>query len=323
MKAIRIHQTGGPEVLSYEDVDLAPPGPGQVVVRHAVIGVNFIDTYQRSGLYKLPLPTGLGGEAAGTVEAVGEGVTAFKPGDRVAYCTAPVGAYAEAHIVLGEKLIHLPETISFETAAAAMLKGLTVQYLLKQTFVVQPGQTILLHSAAGGVGLIAAQWAKHLGARVIGTVGSDTKIALAKDNGCDAVLSLHDGDWVAKVKALNGGKGLPVVYDSVGKDTFEGSLDCLAPRGLMVTFGNSSGAVPPFAPTLLSAKGSLYLTRPTLFHYASTPAALQAMADDMFAVIESGAVKIAVNQRFALADARSAHEALHSRQTTGATILVP
>lgn len=321
MKAIRIHNTGGPEVLSFEDVELAPPGPGQVLVRHAAIGVNFIDTYQRSGLYKLPLPSGLGGEAAGTVEAVGAGVETFKQGDRVAYCTAPVGAYAEAHLVPADRLVKLPDAISFETAAAAMLKGLTVQYLLKQTFVVQPGQTILFHSAAGGVGLIAGQWAKHLGARVIGTVGSDAKIALAQANGYDQVFTLGQDDWSAKIRQSTG--GLPVVYDSVGKDTFEASLDCLAPRGLMVSFGNSSGAVPPFSPTLLSAKGSLYLTRPTLFHYASTPAALQAMADDLFAVIGSGAVKIAINQRFALSDARAAHEALHSRKTTGATILVP
>jgi len=323
MKAIRIHQTGGPEILSYEDVELALPGPGQVVVRHAAIGVNFIDTYHRSGLYKLSLPSGLGSEAAGTVEAIGEGVTGFKPGDRAAYCTAPIGAYAEAHVVPAEKLIHLPDEIGFDVAAAAMLKGLTAQYLLKQTFAVQPGQTILLHSAAGGVGLIAGQWAKHLGAMVIGTVGSDAKIPLAEANGCELVLNLHHDDWVAKVKEVTGGKGVPVVYDSVGKDTFEGSLDCLSPRGLMVSFGNSSGAVPPFSPALLSQKGSLYLTRPTLFHYAATPEALQAMADDLFAVIGSGAVKIAVNQRFPLAEARAAHEALHSRKTTGATILVP
>jgi len=320
MKAIRIHSAGGPEVLSYEDVELAPPGPGQVLVRHAAIGVNFIDTYQRSGLYKLPLPSGLGSEAAGTVESVGAGVTGFKPGDRVAYATAPIGAYAEAHSVPAEKLIHLPDSISFETAAAAMLKGLTSQYLLKQTFVVQPGQSILFHSAAGGVGLIAGQWAKHLGARVIGTVGSDSKIALAQANGYELVFNLHD-DWVAKVKEAT--SGVPVVYDSVGKDTFEGSLDCLQPRGLMVSFGNSSGAVPPFSPAILSAKGSLYLTRPTLFHYAATSAALQTMANDLFDVIASGAVKIAINQRFALADAQAAHEALASRKTTGATILVP
>lgn len=323
MKAIRIHQTGGPEVLSFEDVELGPPGPGQVLVRHGAIGVNFIDTYHRSGLYKLALPSGLGSEAAGTIEAVGEGVSGFAIGDRVAYCTAPIGAYAEAHLVPAEKLVHLPDEISFETAAAAMLKGLTAQYLLKQTFPVEKGQTILLHSAAGGVGLIAAQWAKHLGARVIGTVGSDEKIALAKANGCEVVLNLNATDWPTQVKAAHGGKGLPVVYDSVGKDTFEGSLDCLAPRGVMVTFGNSSGAVPPFSPVILSQKGSLYLTRPTLFHYASTAAELQAMADDLFSVIGSGAVKIAVNQRFALKDARAAHEALHSRKTTGATILLP
>lgn len=320
MKAIRIHQTGGPEVLSYEDVQVGPPGPGQVLVRHGAIGVNFIDTYHRSGLYKLVLPSGLGSEAAGTVEAAGDGVTDFAPGDRVAYCTAPVGAYAEAHLVPAEKLIHLPDEIAFETAAAAMLKGLTAQFLLKQTFAVQQGQTILFHSAAGGVGLIACQWAKHLGARVIGTVGSDDKIALAEANGCDLVLNLKQDDWVAKVQASG---RLPVVYDSIGKDTFEGSLDCLAPRGLMVSFGNSSGAVEPFSPVLLTQKGSLYLTRPSLFQYAATPAALQAMADDLFAVIASGAVKIAVNQRFALKDARAAHEALHSRKTTGATVLVP
>jgi NADPH2:quinone reductase len=320
MKAIRIHQTGGPEVLTYEEVALDPPGTSQVLVRHAAIGVNFIDTYQRSGLYKLPLPTGLGSEAAGTVEAVGEGVSAFKVGDRVAYCTAPVGAYAEAHSVSAEKLIHLPDSITFETAAAAMLKGLTAQYLLKQTYEVKPGQTILFHSAAGGVGLIAGQWAKHLGARVMGTVGSDQKIALAEANGYSRVFNLHS-DWVAQVKAATG--GVPVVYDSVGKDTFEGSLDCLKPRGMMVSFGNSSGAVAPFSPAILSAKGSLYLTRPTLFHYAATPTELQAMADDLFDVITSGAVKIAVNQRFALKDAKAAHEALASRKTTGATILVP
>jgi len=321
MKAIRILKTGGPEVLTLQEVEVPLPGPGQVLVRASAIGVNFIDTYQRSGLYPLPLPTGLGSEAAGTVETVGEGVTTVQPGDRVAYCTAPVGAYAEAHLVPAEKLVQLPGSVSFETAAAAMLKGLTVQYLLKQTFAVQPGQTILFHSAAGGVGLIAGQWAKHLGAKVIGTVGSDAKIALAEANGYDLVLNLNQDDWVGKVRDATG--GVPVVYDSVGKDTFTGSLDCLSPRGLMVSFGNSSGAVPPFSPAILSQKGSLYLTRPTLFHYAATPAALQAMANDLFAVIASGAVKIAINQRFALADARLAHEALASRQTTGATILVP
>lgn len=323
MKAIRISKTGGPDVLTVAEVETPVAGPGQVLVRHGAIGVNFIDTYQRSGLYKLPLPSGLGSEAAGTVEAVGEGVSQFKPGERVAYCTGPVGAYAEAHVVPAEKLVKLPASVDFESAAAAMLKGLTVQYLLKQTFAVQPGQTIVFHSAAGGVGLIAGQWAKHLGVRVIGTVGSDEKIALAEANGYDLVLNLNQDDWVGKVREATGGAGVPVVYDSVGKDTWGGSLDCLSPRGLMVSFGNSSGAVPAFPPAILSQKGSLYLTRPTLFHYAATPAALQAMAAELFAVIASGAVKIAVNQRFALADARKAHEALQSRKTTGATILVP
>src|SRR5512142_2510472 len=242
MKAIRIAKNGGPEVLVLQDVDLPAPGPGQATVRHKAIGVNFIDTYHRSGLYKLPLPTGLGTEGAGLVEAVGEGVTSVKPGDRVAYCTAPVGAYAEAHNVPAEKLVKLPDGVSFEVAAAAMLKGLTAQYLLKQTFAVKQGQTILFHSAAGGVGLIAGQWAKHLGCTVIGTVGSDSKIELAKQNGYDQLLNLSQDDWVAAVRQATGGAGVPVVYDSVGKDTFEGSLDCLATRGMMVSFGNSSGA---------------------------------------------------------------------------------
>jgi NADPH2:quinone reductase len=320
MKAIRILKTGGPDVLTLQDVELPKPGPGQVLVRAGAIGVNFIDTYHRTGLYALPLPTGLGTEAAGTVEAVGEGAS-FRPGDRVAYCTAPIGAYAEAHLVPADKLVPLPDAVDFDTAAAAMLKGLTVQYLLKQTFKVQPGQTVLFHSAAGGVGLIAGQWARHLGVTVIGTVGSDNKIALAKANGYDQVLNLNQDDWVTKVRETTG--GVPVVYDSVGKDTWEGSLDCLKPLGMMVSFGNSSGAVPPFSPAVLSQKGSLYLTRPKLFDYAATPDTLRAMAADLFAVIASGAVKIAIGQRFALADARKAHEALHSRKTTGSTILIP
>jgi len=323
MKAIRIAKTGGPEVLTLQDVELPAPGSGQARIRHNAIGVNFIDTYHRSGLYKLPLPSGLGSEAAGVVEAVGDGVANVKPGDRVAYCTAPVGAYAQAHNLPADKLVKLPDAIADDVAAAAMLKGLTVQYLLKQTFAVKRGQTILFHSAAGGVGLIAGQWAKHLGCTVIGTVGSDDKIELAKSHGYDRLLNLRQDEWVARVREWTGGAGVPVVYDSVGKDTFLGSLDCLSPRGMMVSFGNSSGAVPAFEPVILSQRGSLYLTRPTLFHYASTPAELQAMADDLFAVIASGAVNIVINQRFALADARAAHEALHSRKTTGATILVP
>ncbi len=323
MKAIRISKTGGPEVLELHDIELPPLGPGQVRLKHTAIGVNFIDTYQRSGLYPAPLPATLGGEAAGVVEAVGEGVSAFKPGDRAGYCTVAFCAYAEAANVPADRLVKLPDGISDEVAAAAMLKGMTVQYLVKRTFAVQKGQTILWHAAAGGVGLIACQWASHLGATVIGTVGSDEKVALAKQNGCAHVLNLRKDDWVARVREITGGAGVPVVYDSVGKDTWDGSLDCLAVRGMMVSFGNASGAVPAFAPGILSAKGSLYLTRPSLFHYTRTPAELQQTADDLFDVIAKGIVKIAIHQRFKLTDARTAHEALHSRQTTGATILVP
>jgi len=323
MKAIRFAKTGGPEVLSYEDAELRPPGPGEIQIRHTAIGVNFLDTYHRSGLYPVPLPSGLGTEAAGAVAAVGEGVSAFKPGERVGYCTGPLGAYAEASNVPADKVVKLPDGLSDEVAAAAMLKGMTAQYLLKRTFKVEPGQTIVFHSAAGGVGLIACQWAKHLGARVIGTVGSDDKIALAKANGCAVVLNIRKDDWVARVRALTGELGVPVVYDSVGRDTFMGSLDCLAVRSMLVSFGNSSGPVAEFAPGILSAKGSLYLTRPTLFHYTRTAEELRETAGDLFAVLASGAVKVEVRQRFALKDARAAHEALHSRQTTGATVLIP
>jgi NADPH2:quinone reductase len=323
MKAIRFAKAGGPEVLTLHDVELPPPAPGQVRVRHSAIGVNFIDTYHRSGLYQVALPSGLGMEAAGTVEALGENVSGLKRGDRVGYCSGPIGAYAETNNVPADKVVKLPDAVSEEVAAASLLKGMTAQYLLKRTFKVEPGQTILFHSAAGGVGLIAAQWARHLGATVIGTVGSDDKIELAKAHGCDQVLNLRMDDWVARVRELTNGEGVPVVYDSVGKDTFVGSLDCLALRGTMVSFGNSSGAVPAFEPALLSAKGSLYLTRPTLFHYTRTPRELQETAADLFAAIASGAVKIRVNQRFALKDARAAHEALQSRKTTGATVLIP
>jgi NADPH2:quinone reductase len=322
MKAIRFSQTGGPEVLKYEDVELPPPGPGQARVRHTAIGVNFIDTYHRCGLYKLPLPSGLGSEAAGVVDALGDGVTTLKPGDRVAYAGA-LGAYAEANNVAADKLVTLPSGIGDEVAAAAMLKGMTAQYLLMRTYAVNPGEAILFHAAAGGVGLIACQWAKHLGATVIGTVGSDEKVALARANGCAHVLNLAKDDWVKRVREITGGAGVPVVYDSIGKETWSGSLDCLAVRGMMVSFGNSSGAVPAFEPGILSAKGSLYLTRPTLVHYTRNARELQATADDLFAVIASGTVKIAVNQRFKLSEARAAHEALHSRATTGATILLP
>jgi len=322
MKAIRIHQTGGPEVMVWEDVDLPPPRAGEARVKHTVVGVNFIDTYHRSGLYKLPLPTGLGTEAAGVVEAVGDGVTSLKVGERVAYAGA-IGAYAEGANVRADRLVRIPDAVSDETAAAALLKGMTAQYLLKRTYAVKPGQTILIHAAAGGVGLIAGQWASHLGATVIGTVGDDAKIPLARANGCDHVLNTRTEDWVARVREITGGKGVPVVYDSIGKDTWAGSLDCLAVRGLMVSFGNSSGPAPPFDPGILAAKGSLYLTRPSLASYTQTAEELRETADDLFAVIAAGAVKITVNQRFPLGEARAAHEALHGRGTTGATVLVP
>jgi NADPH2:quinone reductase len=322
MKAIRFEKTGGPEVLRYGDADLPPPAKGEARVRHSAIGVNFIDTYYRSGLYPVPLPSGLGSEAAGVVTALGEGVSGLKTGDRVAYA-GPLGAYAEEANVPAARLVKLPDGIGDDIAAAAMLKGMTVQYLLTRTFMVQKGMTILFHAAAGGVGLIAGQWAKHLGATVIGTVGSDDKIALARAHGYDHVFNMRKEDWVARVRELSGGEGLPVVYDSIGKDSWDGSLDCLAPRGLMVSFGNASGAVPPFAPGILASKGSLYLTRPSLLHYTRTRAELQETADDLFAVIASGAVKIEVRQRFKLADAADAHRALEGRKTTGATVLVP
>ncbi|HSZ75083.1 MAG TPA: quinone oxidoreductase [Rhizomicrobium sp.] len=323
MKAIRISKTGGPEVLELKDIELPPPARGQVRVKHTAIGVNFIDTYQRSGLYPIPVPGGLGLEAAGTVEALGDGVTSLKIGDRVGYCSGPPGAYAEANNVPADRLVKLPDGVSDEDAAAAMLKGMTAQYLLKRTYAVKPGQTILWHAAAGGVGLIACQWAKHLGVTVIGTVGSEEKIALAKSHGCDHVINTSTENWVARLRTLTKDEGVPVVYDSVGKDTWNGSLDCLAIRGMMVSFGNASGPVPAFDPIMLGGKGSLYLTRPSLMHYTRTTQELQETADDLFDVIAKGVVKIEIRQRFALADARAAHEALHSRNTTGATILLP
>ena len=322
MKAVRIHKTGGPEVMQLEDVELPPPAPDQVRIRHTVIGVNFIDTYHRSGLYQLPLPTGIGSEASGVVDAVGDNVRTLKKGDRVAYCMVR-GSYAEAANIPAWQVVKVPDSISDEVAAAAMLKGLTARYLLKATYPVKRGQTILLHAAAGGVGLIASQWAKHLGVHVIGTVGSDDKIPLAKSNGCEWVLNSRKEDWVKRVREITNGAGVPVVYDSIGKDTFFGSLDCLEVRGMLVYFGNSSGAVPPFEPLTLGQKGSLYLTRPTLGSYARNAEELKETSDDLFGVIASGAVKIAIHQRFKLADARACHEALQSRATTGATVLLP
>jgi NADPH2:quinone reductase len=322
-KAIRVHAHGGPEVLVWEDVPVGEPGPGEVRVRHTVIGLNFIDTYQRAGLYKVPLPFTPGQEAAGVIEAVGPGVPALKVGDRVAYGTGAVGAYSETRVMPAERLVPLPAKIDDRTAAAMMLKGLTAQYLLRQTTVVKAGDTILFHAAAGGVGLIACQWAKHLGATVIGTVGSDEKARLARAHGCDHVIVYGREDFVARVREVTEGKGVRVVYDGVGKDTFAGSLDCLQPRGLLVSFGQSSGPVPPLDILSLSTKGSLFLTRPTIAHYAGTRDALRAAAAELFEVVTSGAVRVEVPQSFPLREAGAAHTALASRRTTGSTVLVP
>lgn len=323
IKAIRFEKTGGSDVLQYVDYDLPPPTKGQVQVRHTTIGVNFVDTYHRNGLYSLPLPSGLGSEAAGTVAAVGEDVTRFKVGERVGYCSGVIGSYAEANNVPEGRLVHLPKSISDELAAAILLKGMTAQYLIRRVHRVKAGETIVFHAAAGGVGQIGCQWAKHLGATVIGSTTSPEKVELAKTNGCTYVINTKDAGWEKTVRELTGGKGVPVVYDSIGKDTFMAGLDCLQPRGIMVTYGNASGPVDPFSPSVLAAKGSLFVTRPVLGHYTSTPAELQATADDLFAVIGSGAVKVAINQRFALKDAAKALDALTDKKTTGATILIP
>lgn len=322
-KAIRFARTGGPEVLEYVDVEVGEPGPGEARVRNHAIGVNFIDTYFRSGLYPLDLPNGLGQEAAGVVEAVGEGVTHVKPGDRVAYAARPNGAYSQLRVMPADVLVHLPDAIPFETGAAMLLQGLTVQYLLKQTYAVQPGETILFHAAAGGVGLIACQWARALGVNLIGTVGSNEKAALARQRGAAHVINYRDEDVVQRVLEITNGAKVPVVYDSVGKDMFTRSLDCLRPRGLMVSFGNSSGPVAPFSLNELSARGSLYITRPTLQSYAATRAQRDAMAADLFDMVASGKVSIDIHQRFPLADAAQAHIALEGRRTTGKTILLP
>lgn len=321
-KAVRFHKTGGPEVLQLDDVTVPEPGPVQVRVRHAAIGVNFIDTYQRSGLYSLPLPSGAGNEGAGAVEAVGPGVTQLKIGDRVAY-TNQIGAYAEARVAPADRLVKIPEAISEEQAASMMLKGMTAWYLIHRTFAVKPGDTVLLHAAAGGVGLIACQWLKVLGATVIGTVGSDAKAAIAKSHGCDHTIVYTRENFAARVKELTGGKGVPVVYDSVGKTTWEGSLDCLRPLGMMVSFGNASGAVAPVNIGVLAQKGSLYLTRPTLITYIAARGDLEAAANALFGVVKSGKVKIEISARYKLADAQQAHRDLESRKTTGSVILLP
>ncbi len=320
--AIRFHKTGGPEVLVWEDVEVGKPGPGEARIRHTAVGLNFIDICLRSGLYPAQLPSGLGGEGAGVVLEVGPGVTDLKPGDRVAYGNAPPGAYAEERLVKADVLIKLPDGIDDKTAAAMMLKGLTAQYLIRQTYRVKAGDTILLHAAAGGVGLILSQWAKHLGVTVIGTVGSDDKAKLAKAHGCAHTIVYTREDFVKRVDEITEGKKVPVVYDSVGKDTFLKSLDCLAPLGVAALFGQSSGSVEPLNVGILAQKGSLYVTRPTLFTYAAKRENLLAMAKELFDVVLSGAVKIEVNQTYPLKGAANAHADLAARKTTGSTVLL-
>jgi NADPH2:quinone reductase len=321
--AIRFHQTGGPEVLRWEEVSLGDPPPGEVRVDHEAVGLNFIDIYHRTGLYPLPLPSGIGLEGAGVITAVGAGVTEFKCGDRVAYAGGPPGAYAEARNMPTDRLVKLPDAIEFKTAAAMMLQGMTAQYLLRRTYRVQPGDTILIHAAAGGVGLIVCQWAKALGANVIGTVSSDEKATLAKAHGCDHPIIYTRENFTQRVREITNGEGVPVVYDSIGKDTFFGSLDCLRPLGMMVTFGNASGPVPPLDLLELSKRGSLFVTRPTLFGYTAKRVDLLAMAAELFEVVTSGKVKIEVNQTYPLKDAAQAQIDLAARKTTGSTVLLP
>jgi NADPH2:quinone reductase len=319
-KAIRVHQPGGPEVLQWEDVEVGEPGPGEVRLRQEAAGLNFIDVYHRTGLYPLPLPFTPGVEGAGIIEAVGPGVTDLKPGDRVAY-GMPAGGYAEVRLIAADRLVKVPDAIPLEQAAAMMLQGMTAHMLLRQVYRVQPGDTILIHAAAGGVGLIACQWAKALGATVIGTVGSDEKAELARAHGCDHPIVYTRQHFVAEVERLTGGAKLPVVYDSVGKDTFFPSLDCLRPRGLMVSFGNSSGTPEPFDTAVLAHKGSLYLTRPALFTYTLRREDLELAARELFDVVTSGKVRIEVKQRYPLSDAAEAHRALEERRTSGSTVL--
>ncbi|MBO0763276.1 MAG: quinone oxidoreductase [Hyphomicrobiaceae bacterium] len=320
--AIRVHKTGGPEVLTWENVEVGDPGPGQVRLKQHAIGVNFIDTYQRSGLYKLPLPLIPGNEGAGEVVAVGPGVTEFKVGDRGAYAGA-VGGYAEERVIAADRLVKLPASIDDKTAAGMMLQGMTVRYLLRQTYKVGPSTVMLLHAAAGGIGLIAAQWARHLGATTIGTVGSEEKAKLAKDAGCTHVINYKTEDFVKRTRELTGGQGVDVVYDGVGKDTYPASLDCLKPLGLWVSFGNASGAIANFDLLGLSSKGSLYATRPTLQTYVAKRADLLANASELFDVVSKGIVKINVNHTYALKDAAQANRDLEGRKTTGAIVLLP
>jgi NADPH2:quinone reductase len=321
-KAIRIHETGGPEVLRLEDVPVGDPGPGEARVRHTAMGVNFIDVYHRTGLYPLPLPAGIGVEAAGVVEAAGAGVSHVRAGDRVAYVTT-AGSYAEARIVAADRLVKLPADVPDRTAAGMMLKGLTVQALVRRTYAVKPGDTVLVHAAAGGVGLIMVQWLKAIGATVIGTVGSDEKAAVARAHGADHTIVYTREEFPRRVRELTGGAGVPVVYDAVGKATFEGSLDSLRPLGLMVSFGNASGSVPPFDLGVLARKGSLFLTRPTIFTYVAKRDDLERGAAELFDVVRSGKVKVEVSRSWPLAEAAEAHRALAGRATTGSLVLVP
>jgi NADPH:quinone reductase len=322
-KVVRIHETGGPEVLRLEDVEVGEPGEGQARVRHTAVGVNFIDTYHRSGLYPLPLPSGLGSEAAGVVEAVGPGVTVVHPGERVAYAGGPPGSYAQARLMPAGILVPIPEGVADQTAAAVMLKGMTTQYLIRRTYPVKPGETVLFHAAAGGVGLIACQWLKAIGATVIGTVGSDEKAVVARAHGCDHVIVSTKEDIAKRVREITGGAGVPVVYDSVGKDTFLSSLDCLRPLGMLVSFGNSSGKVIPFDIGILSQKGSLYLTRPTLATYTASRADLEATAREVFDVIREGKVKVEVRHTYPLADVERVHRDLEGRRTVGSIVMIP
>ncbi|RUQ37351.1 MAG: quinone oxidoreductase [Candidatus Competibacteraceae bacterium] len=323
-KAIRIHEYGGPEVMRWEEVEIGEPGPGQLRVRHGAVGLNYIDIYHRTGLYSLPaLPWTLGMEGAGQVEAVGDRVSEFKVGDRVAYASPPVGAYAEARLIPADRVVALPTAIDDRTAAAMMLQGMTAQFLLRRTYRVQAGDTILLHAAAGGVGLLISQWARHLGATVIGTVGSDQKAELARAHGCHHVIVYSRENFVERVREVTDGQGVAVVYDSVGRETFMGSLDCLRPLGMMVSFGNASGPAPSFEPGILAAKGSLFLTRPTLMTYTAKRADLLASAAELFDVVGHGDVRVEIRQTYPLAEAAQAHRALEARQTTGSTVLLP
>jgi NADPH2:quinone reductase len=321
--AIRVHHTGGPEVLNWEEVEVGDPGPHEVLLRQTAVGLNYIDVYHRDGLYPLPLPTGIGLEGAGVVERIGSAVTEVRVGDRVAYASAPPGAYAEWRVYPAQRLVGLPNDISDRQAAAMMLRGMTVEYLIRRTFRVEPGHSVLMHAAAGGVGLIACQWLKHLGATVIGTAGGPEKAAVAKAHGCQYVVDYRREDIAARVRELTGGAGVRVVYDGVGRDTFQASLDSLARRGMFVSFGNASGPAPAFEPALLASKGSLFFTRTSLVDYVATREELVASAQALFEVVQSGAVTIQIHQTQRLQDAAEAHRALEGRHTTGSTVLLP